>query len=232
MLRAARRQLLEPGQPALGRPQHFECIERRHARPRLLEVETRIGENDAGGSGTHGEAQREPLFGHARRRRRKLSLAERSPRRIREQRVLDDLAREDPLRQPRDADHVEDEPACSLDRGDEYGPVAPAGGHHGKLAQPRIEHEPDLVEPHGTDGRHRLELREGSQDRRRRAQRRHGERAQVGEPLAPRGALGERGEPVDEREGHRAEVRKVAERARKLRGARLVALLRERVAPP
>src|SRR5207244_4174651 len=138
-LRVPRRELVEAEQPARRRAQRLEPVERRDARARLLDVDPRPGEDDAGARRADGDPEPEALLGDARRLGRERGRVERGALRVEEERVLDDLPREELLREPGDEDHVEREAARGLDRGDEDRAVAPPGWWNRQLAQPGAE---------------------------------------------------------------------------------------------
>ena len=180
MLAGPERDLVEARQASFGRTQGFEGIERGYPRPPLLHVDPRIGDDHALARGADPEAERETLgrnaigLGDEPARRQRTRAA-----RVEEDRVLNDLPREEPLGEAGDEDDVERETARGLRRRHEHRPVAPARRPHGERAQARAQHELDLVERHRTDRRHRRELRERREHLRRIAERLRRERAEA-----------------------------------------------------
>ena len=132
------------------------------------------------------EPERQPLGGRALRFGRR-ARADREPTAlaVEQERVLDDLPREEVLGEPGHEHDVERQPARGARGADEHRAVAPPRRRIGDVAQARREHELHLVELDRPDRRHRLELGERRQHRRGLAQRGAGERAEAVEPLAP-----------------------------------------------
>ena len=142
--------------------------------------------------------------------------------RVEQDRVLDDLPREELLGQSGNEHDVEGEPPRGLGGGDEDGTVGAPWRRHGQVAQARCEDELYLVEIDRPDRRHRLELGERCQDRLGIAERRRGELAELLEPATPGRPLGERREPLDQGKREVAEVPEVAELPVEQRGVGLL----------
>src|SRR5262249_57907964 len=103
-------QPLEARQRARRGPERLEPVEGRNARPRLVHVDARPGEGDLVACAADGDPERAPLGGDARRLGREPGDVELLPVRVEQDRVLDDLSREELLREARDEDDVEREP--------------------------------------------------------------------------------------------------------------------------
>ena len=115
LLRGALGEVVEVAELALGDAQHLEPVERGRARACLLDVDARIREHDATRGGADREAEREALVGRAVVVGGQIG-AEARARVVEEERILDDLLREDLLGEAGDEDHVEGEAARLLDR--------------------------------------------------------------------------------------------------------------------
>ena len=175
----AEAELLEARELALRGPQRLEPVERGHARPRLLDVDAGVREEDARACRADRDAEREPLRRASGATRRQSRNTERLPLGVEQDGILDDLSWEELLGEARDEDDVETQTARGLRGGDEDGAVAAARRWHRQLAEPRAEDELHLVEVDRTDRRHRLELGEGGEYRVGTAQRGRGECAKL-----------------------------------------------------
>jgi len=88
--------LSEIGEPTLGGPQGFQRVERRHARPSLVEIETGIGETDPALGCAGRKCQRETLTFEPALVRHK-AAANLLAHDIKQDRLLDDSARKHPF---------------------------------------------------------------------------------------------------------------------------------------
>src|SRR5206468_9653832 len=108
---AARLELVEPRQPSRRRAQRLEPVERRHPRPRLLDVDARPREDDALAGRAHGEPECESLRADPGGLRGERGDVESAAVPVEEDRILDDLPREELLGEAGDEDDVEGEAA-------------------------------------------------------------------------------------------------------------------------
>src|SRR5204862_369281 len=175
-------ELIEAGQPSGRRTQRLEPVERRHPRPCLLDVDARPREDDALAGRAHGEPECESLRADPGGLRGERGDVESAAVPVEEDRILDDLPREELLGEAGDEDDVEGEATRRLGGRNEDGAVAPPRRRHGQFAEPRAEDELHLVEIDRADRAHRLDLGERCEHAVRPAERRGGERAQVCEP--------------------------------------------------
>jgi hypothetical protein len=227
-LPAALLQLVEAREPPRRRAQRLEPVERRHSRTRLLDVHARPREDEPLACRAGGEPEREALGSPACGLRDEAGRVQRAAARVEEDRVLDDLPREELLGQPGHEDDVEREAACRLRRRHEDRAVAPTERRHGQLAEARPEDEAHLVEVDRADGPHRLELGERREHALGLAERGRGELAEMDEPLGPPRLLRERVQPLDQRQRDGPEVRQVRDLALERGAAALRVLVTER----
>ena len=211
------------GQTALGGAHHFHGIERRHARPCLHGVHARIGDDQFPAGRGRRRVQQQAFAGHAIVLQREIAR-ELAPVDIEQQRIFKRAARKQSLGQSRQKDHVEGAGARLVDRADEDLPVAARRRLAAQEAQPFGEHAEDFVETRRPDVAHRLQLRQHAQHRFGAAQRVPGDVAQPLDPLAPTGAIGQRGQRLDQRQGEALQFQQRVELALDARGLRLVAI--------
>ena len=232
LARGAQLQRSEARQRSLTGPDQLQRVERGHPRPRLLrEVEPRPGGDQPRPGGAGGEPQRQALLVHP-LLRELLALplqlhaghrpGEAGADQIGEQRVLDQLLREEALGETRREDDFKGEPADRLHRTDEDAAGPPGGRRQRQLAQASRQHQPHLGEPDRSHRPQRRQLGQQREDARRLAQRPRGERAQRLQPLAPRGLLGQRQQRIEQRQREVAERLEIAPGPLRPLGAGLV----------
>ena len=186
----ARGQLVEAGEPALRGTQRLQHVEGGNARARLVQVQTRVREHDDPRRRPDGEPQREPLACQPLRVRHE--TAKWLARGVEQDRIFDDVAREQLLRQPWHKHNVEREPARRVGRCNVHAAVAPLRRRLVNLLQAALQHEPDLLQCHRTDRCHGRELGQNGENAFGLSQgtgRESGERV---EPLPPARARGQR----------------------------------------
>ncbi len=188
-----------------------ERVEARDPGARLGEFDPRIGQPQPLGRGAHGEAQQQALFARA------IGL-ERQPRRerrahlgIEQHRIFVRALREHPLREARH-EHDAERAAPRLVRAPDEDAAVTA------LRRIDIEHlqairddVARLVERHGTDLRHRPQLREDLQHALRPAQHHRRDRGEAVQPLPPRARRRPRRQAIDDRQRERPEMAEVAQ---------------------
>src|SRR5438046_856432 len=114
---------------------------RRHARPCLLDVDARPREDDTLAGRAHGEPECESLRADPGGLRGERGDVESAAVPVEEDRILDDLPREELLGEAGDEDDVEGEAARRLGGRHEDGAVAAPRGRPGQLAEPGTEDE-------------------------------------------------------------------------------------------
>jgi hypothetical protein len=204
--------LSEIGEPALGGPHGFQRVERRHARPSLVEIETGIGETDPALGCAGRKCQRETLTFEPALVRHK-AAANLLAQDIKQDRLLDDSARKHPFGEARLEYGFEAQPLASLNWANEDPPIALRRRWHGHFQQTAFEDDENFTERDRTDGRHRCQLGQyreypvGLLERSRR------ELAQLVEPLPPLGRGRQTVEQIDQRNGVASEGGQVIERS-------------------
>jgi hypothetical protein len=201
--------------PGHGAP-HFERVERRHARPSLADfhggkrdVQTRLGRSDR-------KAQLQFLEVRTVRLKRQPGV-EPLPRLVQQQRILARLLRKHPLRQGGDEHDVE-AAAAELRGTAHQDPAVPAqrcvgfdGGH------PIREDPRRFVERDRSDGAHRPEVREHTQDAVRPQQHARRQRLEQVQPFGPRRLYRPRGQRPHDRQRERREMIEVVDLSLELR---------------
>src|SRR5439155_1579542 len=114
---------LRVGDAAGQRAPDLHRVERRHARPRLGQLDPRVGEVDAPGRRADGQAEEQPLVLRAIALRREPAV-QLAPERVEQDRILPRLLGEDALGEAGDEHHVERAPPRLLERAHEHPPVA------------------------------------------------------------------------------------------------------------
>ena len=180
---------LRVGDAAGQRAPDLHRVERRHARPRLGQLDPRVGEVHAPGRRADGQAEEQPLVLRAIALRRE-PAAQLAPERVEQDRVLPRLLGEDALGEAGDEHHVERAPPRLLERAHEHPPVAHRRRPLGDRRQLVGEHVAHLVERHRPDRAERAQLREHGEDPLRPPQHHRGDPLQLRDPLAPGGAGG------------------------------------------
>jgi hypothetical protein len=217
------RELVEARQPPLRRAQRFEPIEGRDPGTPLVDVEPGVREHELLTRCARGEPQRQPLLAQAIVAGRQ--PAEGAARNVEEHGVLLELLGEQLLRQPRNEDDVEVEPAGRIDGGDEHLPVADGLRWLRQLEQTTPEHELHLLEIDGAHSGHRRQLGKHRQHTLRATQRAGGERAQRVHPDAPRGLLRKRSQRLEQRQRVVAQGAEIAQVAFELLRQRIVRIV-------
>ena len=191
----------------------FQSVERWHARPGLIEIETRIGKAD-------------PLLRRAGHKRQGKTLAC-EPTRVRgevaadllahcieQNRLLDNLARKHLFREPWRQHCFKAKAPRRLDRPHEDFAVALRRRGHGRLQEEAFKDDQNLRQPYGTDRSHWGQLGQHREHPVGSPERSGRECAKPVEPLAPMSSGGESVKLIDERKGVAGEGREVLERPR------------------
>ena len=210
------------GQPSFGRAQGFERIEGRNTRARLgLKVKARVGKAD-------------PAFGRSDHKRQHQALvlkpalvgreaaADLLSTGIKQDRLLDDLARKHPLGQPRNKHRVEAQPAGRLGRADENLAVAVQRRRDRSFQEQGPEDIHHFAKRNRPNRRDRRQLGKDREYPVGTFERPGGEVAQPPEPVTPIGGRGPAVEEVNHGQGVRGERGQIVESARHDSGLGLV----------
>jgi len=145
--------LSEIGEPTLGGPQGFQRVERRHARPSLVEIETGIGETDLALGCAGRKCQRETLTFEPALVRHK-AAANLLAQDIEQDRLLDDSARKHLFGEAWQEYGFEAQPPGSLDWANEDPPIALRRRWDGHFQQTTFQDDENFTERDRTNRRH------------------------------------------------------------------------------
>ncbi len=147
---------------AFGGANHFQRIERRHARPGLRNVHARIRDDQALGRDSGGGAEQHAFTGNA------LVLCSKAGREfdalfVQQKRIFEGAAREKSFREPGQEDDIETASARFLDGADEDAAVAALGRFGAQKAQAFGENVVDFVERSRANLAHGFQLTENAE---------------------------------------------------------------------